>query len=120
MAEDGLIQLFASLEILQEINRVLQYEKILRILKRSQVEPSSIMPTIVSLSSLVDVKTTPYAIEEDPSDNRVLACAKEASAQFIVSGDRHLLQLGRYENIRILTASSFLETQPRKPSRQRG
>lgn len=109
MAEDRLIQLFASLDILQEINRVLQYEKILRILKRSRIEPSSIMATIVSLSSLVDVKTTVHAIEEDPSDNHVLACAKEASAQFIVSGDRHLLQLGHYGNIRILTASSFLE-----------
>jgi hypothetical protein len=108
MAEDKLVQLFVSLDILQEINRVLQYEKILRILKRSRIEPSSIMPTIVSLSSLVDVKTPAHAIEEDPSDNHVLACAKEASAQFIVSGDRHLLQLGQYESIKILTASSFL------------
>jgi predicted nucleic acid-binding protein len=67
------------------------------------------MPTIVSLSSLVDVKTPAHAIEEDPSDNHVLACAKEASAQFIVTGDRHLLQLGQYESIKILTASSFLK-----------
>jgi hypothetical protein len=109
MAEDRLVQLFASLDILQEINRVLKYERILRILKRSRIEPSSIMATIVSLSSLVDVKTTVHAIEEDPSDNHVLACAKEASAQFIVSGDRHLLRLRHYENIKILTASSFLE-----------
>ena len=109
MAEDRLVQLFASLDILQEINRVLKYEKIPRILKRSRIEPSSIMATIVSLSSLVDVKTAIHAIEEDPSDNHVLACAKEASAQFIVSGDRHLLRLGHYENIKILAASNFLE-----------
>jgi putative PIN family toxin of toxin-antitoxin system len=109
MAEDRLVQLFASLDILQEINRVLKYERILRILKRSRIEPSSIMATIVSLSSLVDVKTSVHAIEEDPSDNHVLACAKEASVQFIVSGDRHLLRLRHYENIKILTASSFLE-----------
>jgi putative PIN family toxin of toxin-antitoxin system len=109
MAEDRLVQLFASLDILQETNRVLQYDRILRILKRSRVEPSSIMATIMSLSSLVDVKTTVHAIEEDPSDNHVLACAKEASTQFIISGDRHLLQLMHYEDIKILTASSFLE-----------
>jgi putative PIN family toxin of toxin-antitoxin system len=111
MAEDKLVQLFVSLDILQEINRVLQYEKILRILKRSRIEPSSIMPTIVSLSSLVDVKTPAHAIEEDSSDNHVLVCAKEASTQFIVSGDRHLLQPGHYESIKILTASSFLRTE---------
>ena len=111
MAEDRLVQIFVSLDILQEIYRVLEYEKILRILKRSRMQPSSIMVTIVSLSSLVDVKARVQVIEEDPSDNRIIACAKEAGAQFVVSGDRHLLQLGGYENIRILTASSFLEMQ---------
>jgi putative PIN family toxin of toxin-antitoxin system len=111
MAEDGLVQIFVSLDILEEINHVMEYEKILRILKRSRMEPSSIMATIVSLSSLVDVKAKVQAIEEDPSDNRILSCAKEASAQFVISGDRHLLQLQNYESIRILTASSFLKMQ---------
>jgi putative PIN family toxin of toxin-antitoxin system len=111
MAEDRLIQIFVSVDILQEINRVLEYEKILGILKRSRMEPSSIMATIVSLSSLIDVKARVRAIENDPSDNRILSCAKEAGAQFVVSGDRHLLQLGNYENVRILTASGFLEMQ---------
>jgi putative PIN family toxin of toxin-antitoxin system len=111
MAEDKLVQVFSSLDILQEIHRVLEYEKILRIVKRSGKEPSSIMATVVSLCSLVDVKSTVQAVREDPSDNLVLACAIDANAQFIVSGDRHLLRLGMYENIRILTVSDFLEKQ---------
>jgi len=111
MVEDRLVQVFTSLDILQEINRVLGYEKVLGILRRSRRDRSSIMATVVSLSSLVDVKARVHAIEEDPSDNHILACAKEVSAQFIVSGDRHLLQLGHYENTRILTASRFLEIQ---------
>jgi putative PIN family toxin of toxin-antitoxin system len=117
MAEDRFIEIFTSLDILQEINRVLEYEKILRILKRSRMEVSSIMATIVSLSSLVDVKVRVNAIADDPSDNHILACAKEAGAQFIVSGDRHLLRLGQYENISILTASRFLERKPRNTGR---
>jgi hypothetical protein len=116
MAEDSLIEIFASLDILQEITRVLEYEKIMKILKRSRMKPSSIMTTIISLSSLVDVKLRVHAIEEDPSDNHILACAKEADAQFILSGDHHLLQLGHYEKIRILTASKFLERQLRNTS----
>ena len=111
MAEQGRFQVFASLDILQEIRRVLEYEKILRILENSRTEPSSIMTNIVSLCSLVDVKARVDAMEEDLSDNHILACAKEANAHFIVSGDRHLLQLGQYENIRILAASRFLEMQ---------
>jgi putative PIN family toxin of toxin-antitoxin system len=117
MAEDKLIEIFTSLDILQEINRVLEYEKILRILKRSRNEPSSVMATIVSLSSLVDVRTIVNAIEEDPADNHILACAKEVGAQFIVSGNQHLVQLGHYENIRILTASRFLARNLRNGSR---
>lgn len=107
--EDRRIQIFISLDILNEIHRVLQYEKIQRILKRSGREPSSIMATVVRLCSLIEVKSVVRAVK-DPADNQVLACAKDASADFIISGDRHLLNLEQYENIIILTPSSFLET----------
>ena len=111
MAEDKLVHVFASLDILQEINRVLAYDKIVGILRRSQTVPSSIMVTIVSLCSVIDVKAKIHIIREDPSDNSVLACAKEAGAHFIVTGDRHLLQLGQHRKAMILTPSKFLETQ---------
>ena len=87
MAEDRAVQIYASLTLLGGIDRVLEYDKILRILKPSGKDPSSIMATIVSLCSLVDVKSTVHAIEGDPSDNQVLACAKDALANFIISGD---------------------------------
>jgi hypothetical protein len=48
------------------------------------------------------------AIPEDPADEMVLACAVEAGADVIVSGDRHLLDLGTYQGIRILTVREFL------------
>jgi hypothetical protein len=44
----------------------------------------------------------------DPDDEIFLACALEAQADFIVSGDRHLLTLGEYQGIAILTAPEFL------------
>ena len=43
-----------------------------------------------------------------PDDDAVLACAVEAEADYIVSGDRHLLVLGSYEGIHILRAAEFL------------
>jgi putative PIN family toxin of toxin-antitoxin system len=109
MAEDKKLQLFASLDMLDEIRRVLEYEKVLSILRRSGKQPSSIMATIISLCSLVDVRSTMQAVQEDPTDNQVLACAQDATADFVVSGDRHLLKLGKFEKVTILTASSFLE-----------
>ena len=46
---------------------------------------------------------------EDPEDNRILECAVEAEANYIVSGDSHLLKLSRYRNIEVLNAVGFLE-----------
>jgi putative PIN family toxin of toxin-antitoxin system len=47
-------------------------------------------------------------IEDDPDDNRVLECAVERRADYIVTGDRHLLKLVTYEAIPIVTVRQFL------------
>ncbi len=47
-------------------------------------------------------------VEVDPTDDVFVACAVEGQARYIVSGDRHLLNLRRYENIRIVTVNRFL------------
>jgi putative PIN family toxin of toxin-antitoxin system len=49
------------------------------------------------------------AIREDPADEKVLACALDGQADVIISGDRHLLDLGSYQAISILTVRQFLE-----------
>lgn len=43
------------------------------------------------------------AIEEDPADNKFIECAVAAGAEYIVSGDRHLLKRSNIGGIRILT-----------------
>jgi len=48
-------------------------------------------------------------IDYEP-DNRILECAEEGDADFIISGDRkHLLKLGQYKTIKIVDAAMFLE-----------
>ncbi|HIJ35858.1 MAG TPA: putative toxin-antitoxin system toxin component, PIN family [Deltaproteobacteria bacterium] len=49
------------------------------------------------------------AIPKDPTDEMFLAVALDARADLIVSGDRHLLDLGEYKQIPILTVRQFLE-----------
>lgn len=48
----------------------------------------------------------------DPGDNGVLECAMEASAQTIVTGDSHLLELHPYRGIAIPAPKGFLELKP--------
>ncbi len=47
-------------------------------------------------------------LKTDPDDNKFLACALEAKADFIVSGDNHLLELKHYQGIQVITAKIFV------------
>src|SRR3989344_5499164 len=51
-------------------------------------------------------KTIQILIDED--DNRVLEAADEGNCDYIVTGDNDLLILGKYKNIKIVTADEFL------------
>lgn len=52
---------------------------------------------------------TAGAIPADPADEKILACALDAQADLIVSGNLHLLDLVQYQGIPILNARQFLE-----------
>jgi predicted nucleic acid-binding protein len=47
-------------------------------------------------------------INEDPTDNSVLDCAVEAGADYLVTGDRHLLRLKKCGNIKIVNPQQLL------------
>ena len=48
-------------------------------------------------------------IEKDPADDVFIIAAVEGQADYIVSGDKHLLELGSYQNIRIVSPGEFVE-----------
>jgi len=50
-----------------------------------------------------------FAVQDDPDDNKFIECARECKANFIISGDRHLLNLKEYEGIKIIKSSGFLK-----------
>lgn len=60
-------------------------------------------------SELVSALPILSVIEDDPDDDRVLECAVAGRADYIVTGDRHLLKLGSYEQIPILTVREFMD-----------
>jgi predicted nucleic acid-binding protein len=64
---------------------------------------------LARLGNLVTPKIAIDVIKEDPDDNRILGCALEAGSKFIVTGDKDLLRLSAYGNIRIVTASQLLQ-----------
>ena len=97
-----------STAILTELERVLHYD---RIQKRYQLTDEMISAYLLTVrldSELIEVTQQVNAVERDPDDNRVLACAIQAEADYIVSGDPHLVDLAIYQGMPILTPSAFL------------
>ena len=47
-------------------------------------------------------------VEDDPDDDKFVACAIALNVPFLVSGDRHLTRIGRYMDIRIVSPAEFL------------
>lgn len=62
-----------------------------------------------SIAEIIEGKLVLDIIKEDPTDNIILACAVEGRADFIISGDSHLLNLANYEEIEIVDPATFLE-----------
>jgi len=58
-------------------------------------------------------------IKEDPDDNVILECALSAGANYIISGDPHLLNLKSFEGIPILSPSKYLSNYKKRTGKNR-
>jgi putative PIN family toxin of toxin-antitoxin system len=76
----------------------------------SEHDALSIRAKLEANASVVDPDFVLNAVPGDPDDNRVLECAVAGKADLIVSGDKHLLRVGEYEGIAIVTVRQVLET----------
>lgn len=94
----------ATAEIIDE------YEEIVREMidrKQGRINRQLLAPLVQALEMVEPV--THVDLCRDPDDNKFLGCAKDAKALYIVSGDKDLLVLEKFENIEIITAKEFCE-----------
>jgi putative PIN family toxin of toxin-antitoxin system len=70
---------------------------------------AAIRVKLESAGDLIDPAIVLDVVTDDPDDNRVLECAVAGRADYIVSGDRHLLKLKEHAGIPILSAREFLD-----------
>ena len=94
----------ATEEIIDEYNEIVA-EMISR--KQGHLNRGVLAPLIGAME-IIEPKTD-VEICRDPDDNKFLGCAKDAKALYIVSGDKDLLILEKFENIEIITAKEFCE-----------
>jgi len=105
LADTGRCELFFSEAIQTEVRRVLA-EKFGW--ERAMLQ--KVLPVLWSTGEMVVPRVAVRAVSDDPDDDRILECALEADADFLVSGDRHLLRLQIYKSIAIVSPRQFIET----------
>jgi predicted nucleic acid-binding protein len=69
---------------------------------------NQIVTELSGISEFVRPTKKIQEIEADETDNRILECAEEANADYIVSGDVHLLEKKKFGSIHIVTPHQFL------------
>lgn len=109
LALRGAFDLAASEAILTELR-----EKLASKFGLTESELSRVERTIRTAATIVEPETELHVLDDEP-DNRILECAVALQASAIVTGDRHLLALGAYEGVGIMTVAELLYTFPQLP-----
>lgn len=103
LALDKKINVYTSIDILKELEKVL---------RRDFEEPDELIHSQISLimeyAKLINVNCRLDVVQDDPDDNKIVECAVSAEADFIVTGDPHLLNLKEYMNTKIVSPKEFL------------
>jgi len=97
-------QLILSRAIIHELLSVLS-----RKFGRDKEELARVAVYLSEIGEQIETKSK-ISVLEDEADNRILECAIVGKADVIVTGDRAMLKLGKYEGIRIINLNYYLQS----------
>ncbi len=109
LVKQNQLELVISPSIIKEIKRILLYPKIKKYHGLNDKEIDKYFEGMLIFAWVVEGKEKLDVIKDDPTDNKYLACADEGEADYIISGDHHLLDLVNFRGITIIKAKAFLK-----------
>jgi len=104
---DESFDLIISLPLFSELEEVLARARIRKRI-RWPSRADELLRAVQDRAVWVDPEQKITHVAADPDDNRILEAGVEGSAGYIVTGDRHLLDLDEFEGIDIVTPAHFL------------
>jgi len=108
LARERVLMLCTSTALLAELAEVIGRAKFTARVHDAGVAAAELVEDYARLAEIVVPVSLPASVSRDPDDDLVLATALAAEASFIVTGDRDLLTLGTFRDIRILDAADAL------------
>lgn len=106
LASRGVLINFISPDILREAERVLGRSKF-------GLRPQHVLEIMALFKDTFEIVTPSLevqAIQSDPEDNHVIEAALAARAEFIISGDKHLLKLAKWEGVHVVSPAQFVKS----------
>lgn len=105
-AAAGAVRLVVSDALEEEYRRAVAYPQVVRY--SAKVNRQAFVSTVVAVADRVLAGEAKGRVARDPADDMVLAAAIGGRADWVVSLDRHLLDLAEVEGVRILRPGDFL------------
>jgi len=102
-------QLVVSPSVLDEYRRAFSYERIQKVI---QWNAHQLQTTLALITHAAEIKTSGdliVDISRDPKDNIFLTAAIEGAADYVVSGDKDLLEIPEQETVKVIPPASFLD-----------
>jgi len=103
LALEGRLEIGTSRTLLAELGRVLG-QKFGWIPDRVEAAVAQ----MTRIAAVIEPSEVVHVVRADPADDRVLEAARAFDADVIVSGDRHLLDLGTWNEIEIISPAEFI------------
>jgi putative PIN family toxin of toxin-antitoxin system len=111
LSESGVVEICMAAPMLGELAEVLHYERLEERLRQIESDPDELVAFALHWATFFHVPAAePDAqplVAADPDDDIFLRCAAVANAEYLISGDSHLLALGQYAGIPIVTIRDF-------------
>ena len=104
---DGAFLLVTSPGILEEVSRRLAHPRIANRYSISSEDRIAVL-RLLKAESMITPGSRDVSVTRDPTDDKVIAAALETGAEYIVTGDKDLLTLVKYEGVGILTPARFI------------
>ncbi len=103
------IILVSSPLIIQEIGEVINRKRIIKLTKMNPKERIDFIGKLIERSDITEGKQLSEIVGRDIQDDKFLACGIEGKADYIITGDRDLLVLKKYQGLKIVTPREFID-----------
>ncbi len=109
LAEERSIEIWATMEMLAELKETLHYNRLAPRLRELKLTVGDLIAAVASLVSLTELGEIERVVPEDADDDIFPNCARAVTAEYLISGNKHLLRLKEWAGIPIVAPREFLE-----------